>query len=45
MGRPELATAAKGESLMNAIVEEVTAFIREFATWPELAELRASSLL
>ena len=44
MGRPEFATAEKGASLLEAIVEEVAAFVQDFAAWPELAELRASSL-
>jgi len=33
MGNPEAATAAKGESLLEAITQEVVAFLQEFATW------------
>jgi creatinine amidohydrolase len=31
--RPETATAEKGESLFDAAVGEIVAFVREFATW------------
>ncbi|MFW6039247.1 MAG: creatininase family protein, partial [bacterium] len=34
MGNPEEATAAKGESLLDAVVEQVVAFLEDFATWP-----------
>ena len=33
MGKPENATREKGESLLAAIVGEVTTFVEEFATW------------
>lgn len=35
MGRPEKATAEKGASLLKAIVEEVSRFIEDFATWKD----------
>ena len=34
LGRPEIATAEKGEALFEAA--EVTALVREFAGWPEV---------
>lgn len=33
MGKPEEATAEKGASLLAAIAEEVTDFVRDFLTW------------
>ena len=33
MGRPELATAAKGQSLLAAAVDEVAALVEDFLTW------------
>ena len=36
MGRPDKATASKGESLAHAVVEETTAFLTDFAIWPHL---------
>ena len=33
-GHPEIASEAKGEALFAAAVQEVVAFVREFATWP-----------
>ena len=33
MGGPQHATAEKGESLLNAIVDEVVTCIKDFATW------------
>ncbi len=33
-GHPEIAETEKGEALFAAAVTEVTAFVREFATWP-----------
>jgi creatinine amidohydrolase len=33
-GHPEIAEPEKGEALFSAAVGEVTAFIREFASWP-----------
>ena len=35
LGRPEIATAEKGEALFEAAAE-VTAFVREFAGWLEI---------
>ena len=35
LGRPELATAEKGESLFGAIAGEVAALIENMLTWPE----------
>lgn len=35
MGNPELSTAAKGESLLNAIDEEVVKLIRQMISWPK----------
>ena len=32
-GHPEIATAEKGEALFAAAVDEIVAFVREFATW------------
>jgi len=36
---PENATADKGESLFEAVVGEITDFIREFASWPNFDPL------
>jgi len=36
MGRADQATAPKGESLINAVVEQITVFLTDFATWPQL---------
>ncbi len=36
-GHPEIATAEKGEMLLASATREVVAFVREFATWPDLA--------
>lgn len=36
-GHPEIMDEEKGESLFAAAVEEVVAFVREFATWPLIA--------
>jgi creatinine amidohydrolase len=33
-GHPEIADGEKGEALFSAAVDQVTAFVREFATWP-----------
>ncbi len=33
-GHPEIAEPEKGEALFSAAVGEVTAFVREFASWP-----------
>lgn len=35
MGRPDLATAAKGERLLEAISAKIIDFVREFATWSQ----------
>jgi creatinine amidohydrolase len=35
LGSPELATAAKGESLLAAIVDEVAALVQKMSAWPE----------
>ena len=36
LGHPETATTEKGEALFEAAAVEVTAFVREFAGWPEI---------
>jgi creatinine amidohydrolase len=36
LGHPEQATAAKGEALLQAGVDQVVACIREIATWPPI---------
>lgn len=36
-GHPEVATAEKGEALFTAAVDEVVAFVREFAQWKAFA--------
>lgn len=33
LGRPELGAAEKGERLLEAVVNELVGFVREFATW------------
>ena len=33
VGHPELATAEKGREFLTRIVDDVTAFVDEFATW------------
>jgi creatinine amidohydrolase/Fe(II)-dependent formamide hydrolase-like protein len=33
MGGPQHATVEKGESLLNAIVDEVVTCLKDFATW------------
>ena len=35
-GHPEIASREKGEQLFAAAVKEVVAFVREFATWPQI---------
>lgn len=35
MGRPELATVAKGDTLLNVIAAKIIDFVREFSTWPQ----------
>jgi creatinine amidohydrolase len=39
MGKPTVATAAKGRSILEAVANDVAAFLREFATWPECRAL------
>jgi creatinine amidohydrolase len=34
LGSPTAATAAKGDSLLSAVVDDVVAFLDEFAKWP-----------
>jgi creatinine amidohydrolase len=40
MGRPSVATAEKGNAMLEAITADVVAFVREFSTWPALPSLR-----
>lgn len=40
LGRPTLATPAKGESLVQAAGEQMVAFVREFKGWPVLKKLK-----
>ena len=35
-GKPEIATAEKGEALLAATAAEVVKFIREFRDWPAI---------
>ncbi len=37
LGQPGAATAEKGASLLEAVVADVVAFLRDFARWPDLA--------
>src|SRR5207253_2195884 len=39
LGYPEKADPAKGEALVTLAATEVIAFVREFATWPEIFEI------
>ncbi len=39
-GRPDLATAAKGEHLLDKAVEKVVSFLEEFKDWPLMPDLR-----
>lgn len=39
MGHPELASAEKGRSLLDAVTADVVAFITDFAQWPMLERL------
>jgi creatinine amidohydrolase/Fe(II)-dependent formamide hydrolase-like protein len=39
MGKPTVATAAKGRSILEAVANDVAAFLREFAAWPECQAL------
>jgi len=43
LGRPELGTAEKGESLVNAISEEVAELVKEILNWPNRPILKPSS--
>lgn len=36
MGSPSAATAEKGQAMFDAVVTDVIAFLRDFATWPDL---------
>lgn len=38
LGHPELATAEKGEAILQAATREVVAFVREFGRWPARVE-------
>jgi creatinine amidohydrolase len=38
-GRPTAATEAKGQAMLEAVTNDVVAFVREFATWPPLPAL------
>jgi creatinine amidohydrolase len=40
MGDPTAATAEKGRSMLDTVVDDVVKFLGEFATWPELPVLR-----
>jgi creatinine amidohydrolase len=40
MGDPSAASAEKGSSILNAVVDEVVAFLDDFAKWPDLPVLR-----
>lgn len=36
MGKPTVATAEKGQSMLNAVATDVVAYLKELAGWPEL---------
>lgn len=40
LGKPDKATEVKGESLINAIVDDTVSFLEEFSQWPETPNLR-----
>ncbi len=40
MGRPELASREKGESLLLAVSQAVTVFLRDFRSWPAMEPIR-----
>lgn len=40
LGKPSAATAAKGESMLKAIVDDVSRFVTDLASWPELPGLK-----
>ena len=39
-GKPTAATQAKGQSMLKGVTADVVAFVRDFATWPDLPSLR-----
>lgn len=39
MGKPTAATAEKGRSMLEAVANDVAAFLRDLATWPECKAL------
>lgn len=41
-GRPDLATAQKGEYLLQRATDELISFLREFKGWPLMNDLRAA---
>ena len=43
LGKPEAATAAKGQSIFDAVTDHLTEFLGEFADWPELPAIGPSS--
>lgn len=43
LGRPDCASAAKGRSIVAAVVGEVVSFLSDFATWPDLPAVGPSS--
>lgn len=44
VGCPELATAAKGEHLVEAAVKATVEFLQDFAQWPLLSDLRTDAI-
>jgi len=40
MGQPSAATAAKGSSMLDALVKDVVSFVRDFSKWPQLPVLK-----
>lgn len=40
MGSPQDATAEKGESLLNSVVDEVVGYVEELMTWPNLPPIK-----
>ena len=40
MGDPSAASAEKGRSMLHAVVDDVVAFLEDFAKWPDLPVLR-----
>jgi creatinine amidohydrolase len=43
MSDPTVATAAKGEGMLQGVVNEVVTFLSEFPRWPELPAIGARS--